>query len=292
MRNSKQQAQYLLAKLNRAIELSLEIPEDETWGQSLCNGNSYLHNIKSCLDRQPLQPQSPLDKLEKMYKYCLLEIRTLQPEGHYIPFIEFKKVIDKLPESLQPGIFETLSYEEIEKFGFSLWEAFDEYEIGFGLGDDGTDEMEQTIQLLGIIVTEYRQSSDPDKNAFNLIMKLLLHDKYSLPINGLMPSMYLSFVDSYNLLKYIEDNRVMYNDEVTLFFAHVQTEHLEPHQKDTTHTTILSLSNPELDLMIEAIQFYFDETCHDTTNELRAMKKSIEDKLQMELYARYQIKLY
>lgn len=242
MRNSKQQAQYLLAKLNRAIELALEIPKTETWAEALANGNSYLHNIKSCLDRQTLSYESPSQILDRMYKYCLSEVRSLNPDEDYIPFNEFKEVIDKLPESLNQMIH--LTPKEIEKFGFSLWEAFEECEIGFDLGDDGTDEMEQTIELLGIIISEYKQTADHDENDFNLLLKILLHEKYSLPINGFMPSIYLSFVDCYNLLNYIKDNGVMYNDEVTMFFGHVQTEYLEPNQKDTTHPAILCLSNP------------------------------------------------
>ncbi len=287
MRNSKQQAQYLLAKLKRAIELALELPKDETWAEALANGNSYLHNIKSCLDRQTLSYESPSQILDRMYKYCLSEVRSLEPDEDYIPFNEFKEVIDKLPDSLKEMIY--LTPKEIEKFGFSLWAAYEENEIGFDLGDDGTDEMEQTIELLGIIVSEYKQTADPDENDFNLLLKILLHEKYSLPINGFMPSIYLSFVDCYNLLKYIQDNGVMYNDEVTLFFDKAESEYLQPYHNQTTHPAILCLSNPELDLMIEAIQFYFDETCHDTTDVERALKQSIEDKLQMELYARHQI---
>jgi len=172
-RNTKQKE--IIEQLQKNIADAIAYPGDD-WGAAHKEGNFHLMSIKSRLQNNHTPTPSVLSIFREAYSYELhycgdLEETYGEPDAD---LAKAKQILSTLPNEL-PDNYEgcvTLKeqFPDISALPLSLWSYFDgdkeELGIEFDLGDDGTDEMEQSLENLHAILSYFIYSPEHELKEF------------------------------------------------------------------------------------------------------------------------------
>jgi hypothetical protein len=170
--NNTELASAALAKLESTIELAAHTKYD--WKKACEEGTTYLHNTISALQREPFTKELTLyDLLNKAYQSELKNGDVLNgndlsewPEFESI-YNKFRAAIDALPSSLPKTRKEfeklwSLHKINLEDLTISIHSFYEETngECSFDLGDDGSDECEQSLESIRYLLSIFTAERD------------------------------------------------------------------------------------------------------------------------------------
>jgi hypothetical protein len=144
---------------------------------------------------------------------------------------ELKEAIDLVPETLDIFDMEAinkLDVDALEPLRKGLWRFFEDWDVSLGLGDDGTDEMEQSMDypvvLIGVIQKNFQWN--PENLVYNIadweIRNHILSD-YDYPRNGIIDgvSRSVAFLDA------VINQDARYCDAVRVVLQEIERDHLK-----------------------------------------------------------------
>ena len=207
----KNKARKALIQLEKLIAKAKITKYD--WDEARKNKTYKLHDCISSLERYPIDPDhTPRKYLEEMYKDALKNVKSIDDDGHGddVPELdELYQLINQLPPELPKELVPTNQILNLNPLQAGLWKFFDDHEITFGLGDDGTDEAEQDMEKIAYLLDICQ---DPLKSAQLSFFQNPMHTLEDILIrNELLDEcpifLHMSINDAMMFLKhYITDN--------------------------------------------------------------------------------------
>jgi len=223
---------HFLAK----VEEAKSNPEVEPWDEAIKQGLCWRNNIQYGLERAPLQRFDHLwEILNEYYRDALRSIQDLEwdEEKEDQQLIDLRETIAILPENLPFLPEQVKTTENYEPLLISLWgyiESDDPTQVEtFDLGDDGTDEMEQDLELVYHLLHEYQKAVQCDRHSLFtdpiysierwIILEELLNES-DQPCLGR-----LSLNHSYNVLLHYVERESWYSESTKWLADFILHEH-------------------------------------------------------------------
>lgn len=221
------EARKLLRRLNKDIIKCQELPKDMEWDEAVKAGVTVLYNMRSNISDEPIGEISLYDILNNNYKSWLGMAHELHVEvGEADDDLnKLFALIPQLPSDLPK---EYTKYDlDLEPLLTSLWyyiESPDNDDFTFGLGDDGTDEMEQALCNLNYILTAYQDKYfSGSRNLYTDPIFVIIRwtIEYELLGNDVPSISYFSINQCWNILNKIIKDDYYSNPQYDYFISYL-----------------------------------------------------------------------
>jgi|SRR5690606_12330062 len=143
-----------LQDFDKLIDIAKKTEYD--WDIACQNKTYHLHNLAFYLKNTEInKSQTLFDMINDICKYHLSWIMDLIPyTNDDLPkeWIEFENTRNLLPSTFlqdSPN-FQIINLNALK---LNIWGLYENYEISFNLGDDGTDEMQESLEILATLIS-------------------------------------------------------------------------------------------------------------------------------------------